>query len=209
MRSLLSRIATGLAPAAVMAMAVSLFGAVSATPAEAKERPRGDWHRYCKDVDIRGDWLEADCRKYGGGWRRNTRINFDNCPGNEVTVHDGRLVCQRHQHYGWDRDRWDDRRWDDRRYGWNGKNWDKNWDRHERDRRDWDRGRDGKDKNWSHRHPHDNGPRYAERHDNRRDRKDWNKDRRRDDQRQQVNRRDDRRRDRDNERDEWWKRGNS
>ena len=199
MPSLLIRLATGVVPAAVFACALSLGSTFIATSAEARERPRGDWPRYCKDADIRGDWLEADCRKEGGGWRRNTRINFDDCPGNEVTVRNGYLVCERrygwngHGNWGhngswnnghWDNDRWDRDRWDHNRYGWNDRrDWDRrDWDRdrHDHDRRDgnWDGRRDNDRRDW------DNRQYGGKRPDT--DRRDGNWNGRRDDDRRQA-----------------------
>ncbi len=211
MPSLLSRIATGLAPVAAIVLAFAVLGGVAASSAEARERPRGDWHRYCKDIDVRGAWLEADCRKTNGNWRRNTRINFDACPGNEVTVRNGRLVCERR--YGrdnrWDH-HWDQRGWDDRRYGWdrrdgNKHGWDKHgWDKRDWDKRDWKRRDSNRKADWDRNR--DPRGRDGWTHDRRdRDKRyDWSKHR--DDERRKVDRRDDRRRDHD--RDEWWKRGN-
>jgi hypothetical protein len=199
MRGLFSRIVAGIAPVAAIACAISLAGAFAAPQAEARERPQGDWHRYCKDVDIRGDWLEADCRKHGGGWRRNTRINFDNCPGNEVTVRDGHLVCERryggynngnhngwgndhNPHYGWDRRDNDRRDWDRR-----------DWDRRDWDRRDGDRDRNGRDGRRDHdRRDNDrrDGDRdWTKRQDNDRRDGNWN-GRRDDDKNRQITRRD-------------------
>jgi hypothetical protein len=217
MRGSISRVVTGIVPAAAFACAVFLGGLVSASDAEARERPRGDWHRYCKDVDIRGDMLEADCRKQGGGWRRNTRINFDDCPNNEVTVHDGRLVCERRYgrndnwNNGWDHDRrhWG---WDQGRHnGWDRHDWDRSRHGHDRDRdwngrRDNDR-RDGRwDGKWDGRR--DDDRRQATRQQDPQRQQQWQD--RRDDDRRRSDRRDDsnRRRD-DNNREEWWKRGNS
>lgn len=210
MTSLFVRLVAGVAPVAALACGL-VFAAGSS--AQARERPQGDWHRYCKDADLRGDILEADCRKRNGGWRRNTRINFDRCPGNAVTVNDGYLVCQRGHnyghggypgHYGWDNDRWDRDRWDHGRdYGWNwGRNndwdrrdWDRrDWDRRDWDRRDWDRNRHDNDRRDNDRHGWD-GRRDNDRHgwDGRRDndRHDW--DGRRDDNRGKVVKRDDQR----------------
>lgn len=160
MPTLFSRIATGVLPAIALICAFPILSTLTAEPAQARERPDGDWRRYCKDASIRGDWLEADCRKYNGGWRRNTRINFDNCPGNDVTVRDGYLVCERRGgyahggwnghnnwnngwgHNGWDNDRWDRDRWDhNNRYGWDRRDND----RRDWDRRDWDRNRNDRD----------------------------------------------------------------
>lgn len=204
MFSPLIRFATGMLPAVALTCAFFLTTILTAAPAEAKERPRGDWHRYCKDVDIRGDWLEADCRKHGGGWRRNTRINFDNCPGNEVTVRDGYLVCERRYgrndhwnhgggwgHNGWDNDRWDRDRWDHNdRYGWDRRDNDRrDWDRRDHDRRDWDRNRNGHD--WNGRRDndrHDGNRDWSQHRDN--DRRDGNWNGRRDNERQQVVRKD-------------------
>lgn len=203
MPSLFSRIATGVLPAIAFLCALPILTALTAAPAQARERPDGDWRRYCKDVSIRGDWLEADCRKHGGGWRRNTRINFDNCPGNDVTVRDGHLVCERRHgwnghnghwnhghggwgHNGWDNDRRDRDRWNhNNRYGWDRRDHDRrDWDRRDHDRRDWDR-RD--------RDRHDGDRRDWDRTRNERERHDWNG--RRDDDRRQVVRRDQQRQD--------------
>jgi hypothetical protein len=221
MSSPLIRIAAGILPALAFACA---FGVLAATEAEARERPRGDWSRYCKDVDVRGDWLEADCRKHGGGWRKNTRINFDNCPGNEVTVRDGHLVCERrygwnghdngnhygwnngrgNPHYGWDRDN-DRRDWDRRDWDRRGHDWDR--DRNDRDRHDWNgrRDNDRRDGNWNGRRDDDRNRQIV-----RRDQQHQQQQQER--TRQNENRRDTDRRD-DNQRrrdaEEWWKRGAS
>jgi hypothetical protein len=227
MRGLFSRVVAGIAPVAAFACAISLAGAFAAPQAEARERPQGDWSRYCKDVDVRGDWLEADCRKQGGGWRRNTRINFDNCPGNEVTVRDGHLVCERRHggynngnHYGWNNGRGNPHSgWDNDRRDWDRRDWDRN--RNDRDRNGWDGRRDNDrrdgDRDWTKRQDNDR------RDGNWNGRRDDDKNRqvtRRDQQQQQTqpqqtqpqqerkrdaDRRDDNNRRREGE--EWWKRG--
>ncbi|MGE0154921.1 MAG: hypothetical protein AB7R90_20050 [Reyranellaceae bacterium] len=223
MASSILRLVRGLVPAAALAGA-TLIGALAASDAQARERPEGDWYRYCKDVDLRGDWLKADCRRSNGKWRNNTRINFDDCPGNRVTVRDGHLVCDRNTAWrgkgdwdrrDWDRRGWDDDRWDRHRgqvWDWNrNQSWDWNrnqgWDHRQADRRDWDRDRNRHDRrDWNGRRDDDRRQvvgKQPPRHDKNQD---WTKNRR-DDDRREADRRDNRRR--DNDRDEWWKRGNS
>jgi len=229
MKSLFVRLVAGFVPAVALAGGLFVAASFAGSSAQARERPQGDWYRYCKNADLRGDILEADCRKHGGGWRKNTRINFDRCPGNAVTVDDGRLVCMRGHGYGYgygykypDHNGWGNGGWDrGRDYGWNwgyNNNWDRrdwdrrNWDRRDVDRRDWDRdrrdndryGRDGRSDGYRGKVV----TREDQRSDQRRDGDgDWNKNRRSDENRK-TDRRDDTRR-RDNDRDEWWKRGNS
>jgi hypothetical protein len=54
--------------------------------------PRGSWTQSCRNADIRGDDLYAQCRGRDGRWH-NTRIDLDRCPGRGLMNDNGELRC--------------------------------------------------------------------------------------------------------------------
>jgi len=55
-------------------------------------QPRGSYTQSCRDVQVSGDRLEAQCRRADGSWER-TGLNLGNCNGGDVSNQNGRLVC--------------------------------------------------------------------------------------------------------------------
>ncbi len=56
--------------------------------------PGGSWRDTCRNVDMRGSRLSAQCRTGGGSWT-GTSIDLRDCRSNTVGNRDGRLVCER------------------------------------------------------------------------------------------------------------------
>ncbi|MEX0999320.1 MAG: CVNH domain-containing protein [Thermodesulfobacteriota bacterium] len=57
--------------------------------------PPGDYKNSCRDMNVNGDILQAQCQRRDGSWRF-TSIDYDECY-NDITNRNGRLVCgQRH-----------------------------------------------------------------------------------------------------------------
>ncbi|MDF3074837.1 MAG: hypothetical protein K0S54_2504 [Alphaproteobacteria bacterium] len=54
--------------------------------------PRGSWTQSCRNAQIRGDDLYAECRGRDGRWH-NTRIDLDRCPNRGLTNDNGELRC--------------------------------------------------------------------------------------------------------------------
>jgi hypothetical protein len=54
--------------------------------------PRGSWVQSCRNADIRGDDLYAQCRGRDGRWH-NTRLDLDRCPGRGLRNDNGELRC--------------------------------------------------------------------------------------------------------------------
>lgn len=85
-------------PVRIMAMAATLFATfVVALPEEAAAQnlPGGSWSQSCRNAQLRGDQLYAQCRGRDGNWH-NTRIDLDRCGrGGTVGNNNGELVCER------------------------------------------------------------------------------------------------------------------
>ncbi|MFN6953244.1 MAG: CVNH domain-containing protein [Acetobacteraceae bacterium] len=58
----------------------------------AAQRVPGDWDESCRNAEVRGNVLSAQCRERDGGWNRSS-IRFTDCPRNMVANNNGRLVC--------------------------------------------------------------------------------------------------------------------
>ena len=56
--------------------------------------PRGSYRQTCRDIDVRGDSLQAECQNGYGEWRRTSLDHYDDCSG-EIVNDDGRLECTR------------------------------------------------------------------------------------------------------------------
>lgn len=54
--------------------------------------PRGSWTQSCRNAQIRGDDLYAQCRGRDGRWH-NTRIDLDRCPNRPLLNDNGELRC--------------------------------------------------------------------------------------------------------------------
>ncbi len=85
-------------PVRIMTMAATLFAAfVVALPedAAAQNLPGGSWSQSCRNAQLRGDQLYAQCRGRDGNWH-NTRIDIDRCGrGGTLANNNGELVCER------------------------------------------------------------------------------------------------------------------
>jgi hypothetical protein len=55
-------------------------------------QPRGSYTQSCRDVQVSGDRLEAQCRRTDGSWQR-TELNLGNGDGGDIGNSNGRLVC--------------------------------------------------------------------------------------------------------------------
>lgn len=55
--------------------------------------PGGSWRDTCRNIDLRGSYLSAQCRDGGGSWS-GTSIDLRDCRSNRVGNRDGRLVCE-------------------------------------------------------------------------------------------------------------------
>jgi len=58
--------------------------------------PPGDYKNSCRDMNVNGDILQAQCQRSDGSWRF-TSIDYDECY-NDITNRNGRLVCGRRHH---------------------------------------------------------------------------------------------------------------
>lgn len=56
------------------------------------QMPRGTWLQSCRNAQVRGDDLYAQCRGRDGVWH-NTRIDLDRCPGRGLWNDNGELRC--------------------------------------------------------------------------------------------------------------------
>lgn len=55
--------------------------------------PGGSWRQSCRNEDIRGDRVIAQCRNTGGNWN-NTSIGLRQCRSNRLGNNNGQLVCE-------------------------------------------------------------------------------------------------------------------
>lgn len=55
--------------------------------------PGGTWQRTCRNADMRGPIVSAQCQGVGGRWY-NTRIDARACRANRLANRDGRLDCE-------------------------------------------------------------------------------------------------------------------
>ncbi|MFT4028062.1 MAG: CVNH domain-containing protein [Novosphingobium sp.] len=55
--------------------------------------PGGSWRDSCRDADVRGDQLYAQCRNGSGYWNGSS-ISLRNCRSNRIANREGRLVCE-------------------------------------------------------------------------------------------------------------------
>jgi len=55
--------------------------------------PGGDWQYSCRNIQVQGDKLYAECPNYRGEWER-TGISYTQCRG-AIMNHDGSLECGR------------------------------------------------------------------------------------------------------------------
>ncbi|HLG86967.1 MAG TPA: CVNH domain-containing protein [Alphaproteobacteria bacterium] len=94
-----------LAGAALLILAV-------ATPARAQGFPDGSYVETCRNMEMHGDTLVADCLRRDGQWARSG-LDLDRCRGGDIANLDGQLACRRRGHHRDD----DDRRYDDDRRG--------------------------------------------------------------------------------------------
>ncbi|HEV3316102.1 MAG TPA: CVNH domain-containing protein [Candidatus Angelobacter sp.] len=56
--------------------------------------PRGSYSQTCRDIQVRGDSLSAECQTGYGEWRRTSLDHYDDCSG-EIVNDDGQLECTR------------------------------------------------------------------------------------------------------------------
>lgn len=94
-----------------------------AMPGAAQSVPPGSYQQTCRNIQVRGDHLDAECQTRDGNWRRTSLNDLDRCSG-EIANDDGNLVCGRGNNgYGYnngDRRRDNDNDADNRRGGWQG-----------------------------------------------------------------------------------------
>jgi len=88
-----------LAGAALLVLAMT-------TPAGAREVPNGSYLQSCRNIEIHGDTLVADCLRVDGRWSRSG-LDVGRCRG-DIANNNGELVCPRRDH---------DHRYDDDRRG--------------------------------------------------------------------------------------------
>jgi hypothetical protein len=53
--------------------------------------PPGDYQQTCRNVQMNGDHMDAECQKKNGGWRRTSLDNVSQCGG--IVNNNGRLQC--------------------------------------------------------------------------------------------------------------------
>lgn len=56
--------------------------------------PRGSYSQTCRNIDVRGDTLSAECDTGNGDWRRTSLDHYDDCSG-EIVNDNGELECTR------------------------------------------------------------------------------------------------------------------
>ncbi len=56
--------------------------------------PRGSYRETCRDVNVEGSTLQAECRDHNGRWRYTELQNFHSCRGDIANVN-GMLRCRR------------------------------------------------------------------------------------------------------------------
>jgi CVNH domain-containing protein len=56
--------------------------------------PQGSYTATCRDIEVRGDSLQARCETADGGWRETGLADFGRCVG-EIVNDDGQLYCTR------------------------------------------------------------------------------------------------------------------
>ena len=93
-------------------LAGALLVLTMATPARAQGVPEGSYLETCRNVEMHGDTLVADCQRRDGRWDRSG-LDMDRCRGGDIANLDGQLACHRGHHHHDD----DDRRHDDDRRG--------------------------------------------------------------------------------------------
>ena len=106
---------------------VLIFLAALAMPAPAAaQRPGGSYQQTCRNIDVRGSSLRAECRDANGGWHRTEMSDYRRCGGDIQNIN-GNLECAAGGYGGGygkdrdhDRDQDHDRDRDHDRYGNNG-----------------------------------------------------------------------------------------
>lgn len=67
--------------------------------AGARSYPHGDYKNSCRDINVVGDVLEAECQRRDGKWE-GTHLYYQSCDG-PISNIDGVLVCDKDQHAQW------------------------------------------------------------------------------------------------------------
>lgn len=70
-----------------------LLGLGVVAPAQAQQVIPGSWGQSCRDGNIEGDLMRAECRTSDGRWRYS-QLDLNNCRGGAVANADGYLVCE-------------------------------------------------------------------------------------------------------------------
>ncbi len=71
-----------------------------ASDSDARSYPHGDYKNSCRDINVIGDVLEAECQRKDGKWE-DTHLYYKSCDGS-ISNDDGDLVCDKDQHAKWD-----------------------------------------------------------------------------------------------------------
>ncbi len=62
--------------------------------------PSGDYVQTCRNIQVNGNSLQAECQKRDGNWRRTSLDNLNQCSGGIIN-NDGRLQCGAGNGYGY------------------------------------------------------------------------------------------------------------
>jgi hypothetical protein len=102
-------------------LGLAVFALVAyAMPCAAQNIPPGSYQQTCRNIQVRGDHLNAECQTRDGSWRGTSLNDIDRCSG-EIANDDGNLVCgQNGNGYGYDNGQRHRDYDNDRRDGWQG-----------------------------------------------------------------------------------------
>jgi hypothetical protein len=82
----------------VAALTVALFS--PGTICKAQQRPSGSYQQTCRNIEVRGSTLYADCQDTGGGWQSAQLSDFPRCTG-EIGNNNGILQCTKDGNSGY------------------------------------------------------------------------------------------------------------
>lgn len=89
--------------------------------------PGGSWVNSCKNVEVKGNSLRADCRRHDGSWNR-AGLDFTRCPAG-LRNNGGRLECESRGWSNWGNNGWPNNGWGNN--GWSNNGWgNNNWARY-------------------------------------------------------------------------------
>ena len=85
------------------ALAVAILALVFGTATPGVAQPGGSYQQTCRNINVRGSTLSAECQNTGGGWQSTQLRDYNRCRG-EIQNINGSLQCTGDNRGGYDRD---------------------------------------------------------------------------------------------------------